>query len=274
MRRSITPRVILRYIITFVLMLSIIGISILSLGKYSMLSEHGIIHTCDRVNYFEDICKEMETQAYYMGIPYGLNEKSVKGVFSKSQTRADIVRVNKSQIRGQKAVINIVSIGDKIKANVIKQKGNLNDTQLESLEEYISKVQKMYHKKLFIPGIETIAKIVAVTDKIALFLIPAFILIAILCIFYLISSRRTAYRGLRYVAYGFLGAGITLLTVFAALISDGAIYKFNISDVYMRKLYTFWLGHEMLMQVFAGIGIIFIGAVIVYLVIRQKMRRR
>ena len=273
-RRGITPRVILRYLLTFVLMLSIMGISIMAFGKYSMLSEHGIIHTCDRISYFEDICEEMGEQAYYMGLPYGLNKKSVKGIFSESQVRNDVIRVVKSQIKGHRPVIDSVDISDRIKSNVIKQKGKLNSVQLKSLDSYISKVQKMYQEKLFIPGMEHIANAVIISDKIVILGIPILIIIAILCIFYLISSRRTAYRGIRYVSYGFLGAGVTLLTIFSAMISDGFIYKFNISDVYMRKFFTFWIGHEMLMQVFAGIGLTFVGMVIVYLVIRQKARER
>ena len=98
------------------------------------------------------------------------------------------------------------------------------------------------------------------------------VLIAIVCIFYLIASRRYVYHGIRYVAYSVIGAGITLLTVFAAAISDGSIYRFNISDVYMRKFFTYWIGHEMLMQVFAGIGFLIAGALLIYMVIRQKVR--
>lgn len=132
----------------------------------------------------------------------------------------------------------------------------------------------MYQKKILIPGIDSIVKMISVSDKVVIIGIPILLLIAILCMFYLISSRRYAYHGMRYVAYGFLGAGITLVTVFAGFISDKSIYRMNISDVYMRKFYTFWIGHEMLMQVFAGIAFLLAGAVVIYLVIRQKFRMR
>ena len=130
----------------------------------------------------------------------------------------------------------------------------------------------MYHKKVYIPGVDTMARVINATDKVALICIPLMVLIAIVCIFYLIASRRYVYHGIRYVAYSVIGAGITLLTVFAAAISDGSIYRFNISDVYMRKFFTYWIGHEMLMQVFAGIGFLIAGALLIYMVIRQKVR--
>ena len=59
-----STRAVIRYIITFVLMVSLVGISLMSYGKYSMLSVHGVINSCERVKYFKDICNEMETEAY------------------------------------------------------------------------------------------------------------------------------------------------------------------------------------------------------------------
>ena len=64
-KRKHMGRMIARYIITFVLMVCLLGISLLGYGKYSMLSVHGVVNACERVGYFEDICDEMKTEAYY-----------------------------------------------------------------------------------------------------------------------------------------------------------------------------------------------------------------
>lgn len=273
-KRKHMGRMIARYIITFVLMVCLLGISLLGYGKYSMLSVHGVVNACERVGYFEDICDEMKTEAYYLGIPYGIRKKNLSGVFEKKQVTKDIVTVVASKKEGNNPRIDTYDIRSKIEENVTAANGELNGNEKESLDAYISQVEQMYQKKILIPGIDSIVKMISVSDKVVIIGIPILLLIAILCMFYLISSRRYAYHGMRYVAYGFLGAGITLVTVFAGFISDKSIYRMNISDVYMRKFYTFWIGHEMLMQVFAGIAFLLAGAVVVYLVIRQKYRMR
>ena len=273
-KRKPMGRMIARYIITFVLMVCLLGISLLGYGKYSMLSVHGVVNACERVGYFEDICDEMKTEAYYLGIPYGIRKKNLSGVLEKKQVTKDIVTVVASKKEGNNPRIDTYDIRSKIEENVTAANGELNGNEKESLDAYISQVEQMYQKKILIPGIDSIVKMISVSDKVVIIGIPILLLIAILCMFYLISSRRYAYHGMRYVAYGFLGAGITLVTVFAGFISDKSIYRMNISDVYMRKFYTFWIGHEMLMQVFAGIAFLLAGAVVIYLVIRQKFRMR
>lgn len=267
-----TKQMIISYILAFVLMLSLMCVSLLSLGKYSMMSVHGVIHTCERIEYFEGISKEIGQEAYYLGIPYGIQKKDLKGVFSKKQIKKDMTDVVTAQIEGEKPIIKTDDIRKAIIGNVEKQNGTLNEEQTKSLQKYITEVEKLYQKNMIIPTSSYIAKAINIFTKIAWIGIPLSILVAIMCIFFLVSTRKYAYHGLRFVAYGILGAGITLVTVFAAMISDGFIYRFNISDVYMRKFFTFFMGHEMLMQIFAGIGMLLTGAVVIYMVFRQKFR--
>ena len=263
---------VLSYIMAFLLMLSLMCISLLSLGKYSMLSSHGIMHTCDRIKYYEDICDEMGSEAYYRAIPYGIEKKCLKGVFTEEQVRADMLTVVNAQILDNKTVVKTDAIRQKIFENVTKYNGELNETQKQSLQKYITEVEKMYQKKMVIPGMDYIAKAIRLFSTMALIGMPVAVLIAIVCIFLLVSMRKYAYHGMRFVAYGILGAGTTLVTVFAALISNGFIYRFNISNAYMRKFFTYYIGHEMLMQVFAGIGMILAGAILIYVIFRQKFR--
>lgn len=273
-RNKHTTRIIVRYVITFVLMVCLIGISLLAYGKYSMLSVHGVVNSCERVKYFEDICEEMETEAYHLGIPYGITKKEIKGIFVEKDIRRDVTNTIATMKNENTPRIDTYDLRKRIEEKIETKEGKLNEQQKESLNNYIFQVESMYQEKIYIPGIDFIVQLIRITDKIILIAIPLLLLIAIICIFYLISSRRYVYHGLRSIAYSFIGAGITLVTVFAGLISDRSIYRFNISDVYMRKFFTFWIGHEFLMQVFAGIMLLMVGALFVYLVIRQKSRIR
>ncbi|MCI8956108.1 MAG: hypothetical protein HFG29_03840 [Eubacterium sp.] len=269
-----STRAVIRYFITFVLMVSLVGISLMAYGKYSMLSVHGVINSCERVKYFKDICGEMETEAYYLGIPFGITKKEIKGVFEEKEIRQDVTNIIVSMKNGNKPRIDTYELRKRMEEKITAKEGLLNAKQKESLSAYISQVENMYQKKVYIPGTDSIVNMITIADRIVLIGIPLLLFIIIISIFYLISSRRYVHHGLRSVAYSFIGAGITLVTVFAGMISDRSIYRFNISDVYMRKFFTFWIGHEMLMQVFAGIMLLMTGALLVYLVIRQKSRVR
>lgn len=269
-----STRAVIRYFITFVLMVSLVGISLMAYGKYSMLSVHGVINSCERVKYFKDICGEMETEAYYLGIPFGITKKEIKGVFEEKEIRQDVTNIIVSMKNGNKPRIDTYELRKRMEEKITAKEGLLNAKQKESLSAYISQVENMYQKKVYIPGTDSIVNMITIADRIVLIGIPLLLFIIIISIFYLISSRRYVHHGLRSVAYSFIGAGITLVTVFAGMISDRSIYRFNISDVYMRKFFTFWIGHEMLMQVFAGIMLLMTGALLIYLVIRQKSRVR
>lgn len=259
------------YVLSFVLMLALMGISIFALGKYSMLSNHGIIHTCDRISYYEGVREEMKEQAHYMGLPYGLTKANIKGIFTNKKIRKDMISVLEAQMNGEDRHINTDKIRSKIIANTEKQlQRELTDEESVSLDAYIKSIESMYVRKMVIPGSKYLVNVSNIWTKIIMIGIPACVLISVLCIFFLISMRKYMYHGLRYVVYGVLGAGVTLLTAFSAMISNGFIYKVNISDVYMRKFYTFLLGHEMLMQVFAGIGLLLTGAILIYVIYRQK----
>lgn len=175
-----------------------------------------------------------------------------------------------AELEGETTVIKTDFLRSDIKSNVTRQMGKLTQKQEESLNKYIVEVEKMYQKKMVVPGLEYIAKMINIATKLLLIVVPICVLLAILCMFYLISTRSQVYRGMRYITYAVLGAGITLLTVFAAFISDGFIYRFNISDVFMRRFYTYYIGHEFLMQVFTGIGFLILGCIMIYMIKRKK----
>lgn len=274
MRKKRTIRKIFRYIVTFILMLCIMCISVISMGKYSMFSKRAVFHAYDKVGLFTEICTEMKTEAYRIGIPYGIEKKDVNSVFVRKNIMQDLMDTLSADIKSEKTAVNTSYIRDKIKKNVKKNHGKLTSAEEESLNQYITEVEKMYQKKVAIPGSEYIAKLINLSTKLFLIVVPVCVFIAILCGLYLIASRSLTYRGMRYIAYAVLGAGISLLTIFAALISNGFIYKFNMSNAYMRRFFTYYIGHEFLMQVFVGIGLMVFGVLMVCVIAKMKHKMR
>lgn len=261
-------------IVSFILMLTLMCISIFAMGKYSMLSVRAVMHSCERIEYYEDINVEMTTLAYEKGIPYGIKKKYVKNAFDDKQIEKDMEQVFLAQVNGEEHLVDTGYIRENITEKVLEDYGTLTEEQQKSLDAYLVEVSNMYKDKMVIAGSNYFAPLIELWTKIITVGIPVCILLASICIFILLSSRKMIYRGLRYVAYSILAAGVTLTTVFSASISNGFIYKFNISDVYMRKFYTYWIGHEMLMQVFVGIGMLLTGGVLIYIIYRQKFKYR
>lgn len=273
-RGSRTGRTVRSLILSFILMLTLMCLSFMAMGKYSMLSVRSVMHSCDRIEYYEDINTEMTTLAYEKGIPFGIKKKHVKNAFDDDQIKKDMQAVFTAQVNGEEYLVDAEYIRKNITEKVVEDYGTLSAQQQESLDAYLVEISNMYKDKMVISGSKYFAPIVALWTKVITVGIPVCILIASICIFVLISTRSRIYKGLRYVAYSVLGAGVTLTTIFSASISNGFIYKFNISDVYMRKFYTYWIGHEMLMQVFVGIGMLLTGGVLIYINYRQKFKYR
>lgn len=272
-RRRSVRKEIYSIILSFILMLTLMCLSFFIMGKYSMLSVHGVMNSCDRVKYYEDINTEMTTLAYEKGIPFGIKKKHIKNLFDDQKIKEDMTNVLIAQLKNEEYLVETDLIREKITENIVKEQGELDEKQKESLNAYLVEVSNMYKDKMTIPGSSYFTPIINLWTKVITIGIPIGILIASLCIFFLVSTTRMLHRGLRYIAYSILGAGVTLTTIFSASISNGFIYKFNISDVYMRKFYTFWIGHEMLMQVFVGIGLLLSGAIFIYIIMRQKSGR-
>lgn len=272
MKKSVILKSAISFALSFLLMLSIIFAAIFLIGKYSMLSLRGVEYTCERVEYYEGVRDEIREQANHLAIPFGIDKKCLKGTFKKRQVEKDMLSVLKAQMKGKTPEISTTAIRKNIIKNVEQKYGELSKKEQESLEKYIHEVEKIYRKKMVIPGSSYIVKSIHTSTRISMIVIPICAFIALLCIFFLVSMRRYVFEGLRYVVYGIWGAGIMLVTAFSAMISNGFIYKFNISDVFMRKFYTYWLGHTMLMYVFAGILLLLFGVLLIYIIFRQQVR--
>ena len=108
--------------------------------------------------------EEMYTQACDMAIPYGIEKKCLKKVFTSKHIRKDMQSVLKNQLYGEVSIIDTNHVREKIKENVIKQKGELNEKQYQSLDAYIVEVEKMYQRKMIIPGSNYIVKAINVSN--------------------------------------------------------------------------------------------------------------
>ena len=272
--RKSTKRTMTSYVLTFLLMVVLIAVSLIAFVKYSMLSERAILYTCSRISYYDDLTEEITNISYQMGIPFGVEKKNLKGVFSPDQVEKDMRGLVHSMIEGQEYTIDTSAIENKITKNIENANENLDANQKESVQVYVKSVADLYTKKVNIPGLKNIINACNTWTTVTIVGLPICALLIIILVFALISMRYYLYHGLRTVAYSVLGAGITLITVFSACISNGFIYRLNISDAFMRKFFTFFVGHEMLIQVFSGIGMIIIGVVIIIVIIRQRARGR
>ena len=261
---------IVNYLLSFILMLCITVVVVMAVGKWSFLSEQAILHANNKTHYYYNLKNEMEQKAIDMGVPFGIERECIKGVFDENEVKQDVIKVFEEKLKNQKNIIDVANIEHRIRTNVEKKNGKLNATQTESLNVYIKKVQDMYTKKLHYPTEDFMVKYINASTKVAWIAIPLAAIIGFFCMFYLVFSRHYAYHGLRYVVYGVMAAGILISVGFSAIISNGAIYHYNITESFMKQFYVYYLGHILLMYVIFGIGILVFGLIGIFLVYRQK----
>ena len=261
---------IIYYILSFILMLSIATVVVLAVGKVSFSSERAIEHASVKTHYYYDLKNEMEQKAMDMSAPFGIPRSSLKGVFVEDEVKNDVIKILSEKVDNQKEIVDMANIERRIKTNVENKMGKLNAKQNKSLDAYIKKIEDVYMTKLHYPTEDIMVKIINKSTQFAWIAIPLAVIIGFFCAFYLVVSRHYAYHGLRYVVYGVMAAG-TLITIgFAAIIANGSIYHYNITDAFMKKFYSYWFGHLFLMYVIFGIGIFVFGLIGIFLVYRQK----
>lgn len=265
-----TRQLIINYLLSFILMLSIVTAVFIGVAKYSFVSERAILHAGEKTHYYYNLKNEMEQKAMEYAVPFGIDKSCLENVFQESGVKTDVIKVLNEAVENKTEIINIGEIERRIRANVEKQEGKLNAEETKSLNVYIKKVQDMYEKKLHYPTEKLMAELINRSTKIAWIAFPLSVVIGIFCIFYLIVSRHYAYHGIRYVVYGIMGAGALITVGFAAVISNGTVYHFNVTNSYMKELYVYWVGHPLLMGVIFGIGFLVVGLIGIFIVYRQK----
>ena len=261
---------IVNYLLSFILMLSVVVIVAGGVGKWSFASRRAVIHAGDRTHYFYHLKNEIEQSAADIGKPFGLDLDVISGVFKTSEVKSDVLKTFDQRLYNKKEIIDIGYIENRIRSNVEKKEGKLNEKQLASLGAYMRKLQKMYLEELHFPTEKQMVTIITKTDKLAWIAIPLEVLIGFFSAFYLIVSRHYAYHGLRFVVYGLIGAGALITVGFSALVSNGSFYEYNLTDSFMKDYYGYYVGHVMFIEVVYGIGILVLGLIGIFLAYRQK----
>lgn len=261
---------IIHYLLSFVLMLCIVVAVVAGVGKLSCLSERSVQHAATKTHYYYELKNEMEQLAMDAAVPYGINKADLRRVFQDNEVQSDVDKVFSERLNNQKEIIDVSNIEKRIRTNVEKREGKLTSSQTKSLNSYIKKMQKMYMEKLHYPTEKIMVDSINNTNKLAWIAIPLSIVLGFFVMFYLVVSRHYAYHGIRYVVYGFIGAG-TLITVgFAAIISNGSIYNYNLTASYVKNFYVYYIGHPLLISVIFGISTLVLGFIGIFIVYRQK----
>ena len=265
---------IIHYVLSFIVMICITVAVVSGVTKISFLSESSVQHAANKTHYYYKLKNEIEQKSMDMAVPFGIHKADLRGVFQDAEVKTDVEKVFSERLKGQKEIIDVGDIERRIRANVEKREGKLNASQTKSLNTYIKKVQKMYMEKLHYPTEKLMVDAINKTNNLAWIAIPLSVVVAFFCIFYLIVSRHYAYHGIRYVVYGVMGAGLLITVGFAAIISNGSIYNYNVTNAYLKAYYVYYVGHPFLVCVIFGISTLVLGLIGIFVVYRQKYRIR
>lgn len=255
-----------------ILFVTFMVISLLIVVRFNMLSVNGIIESCDKSQYYQKVKEELSEHAYYVGIPYGIDEKCIENVFDEQEIKTDIRETLIAQMGNEKSLISTDKIGIRIKKNIIAKYGKLDKSKENAVNEYIRDVGEIYREKVCIPGMEYASEAIIKFNEISNKGIPLCMVIILICVGVLTWIRKYSHHGLRYVVYGAFGAGFSLMLFSASLILGGIIDAFDISSELINEFLIIHITHQLYMQFLAGFMLLIIGFIIIFIISKQRER--
>ena len=263
---------IVSFLLSSILMITFICFALFIVTRYSLLSVDGIMRSCDESQYFKKLQEEIIEQAYYEGIPFGIDKQCVETVFSEDLIRLNMKNTLNAQVGKKKNLIQLDEITSGIKTNVIEEYKEIDKSEEAALDTYIANVCKLYKEKMKLPGHMYLSKLIRLFAQVAKIGIFICIMIFVFCAVVLIAIRRYGHHGLRFVAYGALAAGSTLSAFSVAIILSGIIKGFDISSELLNELFIVHLTHQLYMMLFAGVVLLLIGFLTIWIVSKQRKR--
>ena len=120
---------IVSVILSFAITVSILLMFVFGVAKYTGLSIRGVIHTCEKTEYYRELYNEMLDEALYVGRPYGIEKQHIENIIDYSKFIGDTNKKILSDIVGEEYNPDLSYIDIKIMENVEKIEENLTPEQ-------------------------------------------------------------------------------------------------------------------------------------------------
>lgn len=222
-------RKIIRYIIAFVLSVSIISYFLVKLTSSTILSESYILAKLEETNYYEKILEEVKSNFEKYIYQSGMDEEIIENIVSEDRIKEDTKLILNNIYDGLEEKINAQTIKDSLNSNIEKSLGkktvqsqkNQIDKFVETIsEEYLNTISNTGYEKQINNYYTTIQKNISRAEKILLIVIA--LGIAALFIF---SIKRI------YKALVALGISLTTSGLFYIFVNIYIMEKTKIGNI-------------------------------------------
>ncbi len=261
-------RKIIRYIIAFVLSVSIISYFLVKLASSTILSESYILAKLEETNYYEKILEEVKSNFEKYIYQSGMDEEIIENIVSEDRIKEDTKLILNNIYDGLEEKINAQTIKDSLNSNIEKSLGkktvqsqkNQIDKFVETIsEEYLNTISNTGYEKQINNYYTTIQKNISRAEKILLIVIA--LGIAALFIF---SIKRI------YKALVALGISLTTSGLFYIFVSIYIMEKTKIGNILILNDAISIVIRNILNELLSNItnyGLVFIGTGIVLIIV-------
>lgn len=204
------------YILSFVLVLMLLSLCLLTIVKSTILSENYIISKLEEANYYERMNGEIIEQFKNYTIQSGLSDEVLENLFSEDKLKQDINNVIDSIYTGKELKISTSEIRENLKENILAEveaEGKTVDFEAEAMEEYLKAIESAYESQVSystsaINNIgNTFGKIIGLVQVAQITVIVVIIVLTVLII--IINIKQIF--GFNYLAISSMASGLFIL---------------------------------------------------------------
>lgn len=224
MKGKIDARIIVSYVLSFVLSLIFLLGSALVAVEIGFFNQNSFVGLVDR-NYYAAVHEGLVREMRSYTIPTGIDPSVVEDVIGVEEVMSDMNGCMYSIFEGSEYSPDLTRMDEKLKSNV---KASFEGLELENPDEiidaYLEDINNIYMAGIKMPVLNYIVRAKTVYDR---YLVPALILllgISLVISTVLVMMYHRRYMGLRFVAYSCGAAAVMSFCVpFAILVK--ASYK-------------------------------------------------
>ena len=232
-------RKIISFVLSFLLSLSLLGVTALGCVKNGLFSTKTILRLMDE-EYCTAVRKETEDALSDYTIPTGIDTSVVEGVVTVSDVTTDVKGYIYAAFAGNDYSPNTTLMDERIKANVVKffeeNSAELDQDTDEIIDKFIAELDAVYTASIELRIINAVVKANKVFSR---FYMPSLIALLVLSLILgtlCVKIHHYPHRGLRYVAYAVGGTSLMSLIFPTILLASGKYKNLMFEPEHFYKL--------------------------------------
>lgn len=139
-------KTVIRYVLSFILGITLIGYFLINLVSSTILSEQYVISQLEKNNYYDKTLEHVKSNFENYIYQSGLEEEDLENIITKEKIEKDTKIILNNLYNGSEAKIDTEGIRENLKKNINKKLGdkNYNVTQEKSVDTLINQICKEY----------------------------------------------------------------------------------------------------------------------------------